>query len=814
MLITTDRHTNVPVGDVIAQMHGWFWYLANHGQDTRAWRLVRLPELAGPFDKEFHTTMKSLHQFLERDAKEGYLPLPVKAEPVEDKENFMLLVHNSSPFGKFIANLTKEQKELLYKNGASECQYGFQPFDRALTEVPIRTFDEGKIDVTLSEFKDILAKKGISFDEFAKDKEESRSVGFGDGQLYAAPDSPIYTELPPEEIRGMSKRSINAVKVNGKMRGNPFIHLKGEVTKCTWKQWKYKCVKAGVPSTFKGLLVNEHGIKNKIKFELGRDLIFDVGYFNDNRQFEGKTQIFGNQVYRRSHNIKDRLRYSHGVESLVSNVCSAIAEADVRKLVSAFYGDSKVYSNTPYYRNMLKLVAKGWPITNIDGYQVVIPNMLRKKAGRLKIPGSTRVVPKASFGYGITECGLTPSQAKRLGAKIGSVIVMNRSPSSAGFPAPTFKVVSVKEPCFSINPIIYAIFAAGDFDGDTVALYPNTGVTEMNHSIVNILNVLFEKPEQAMVEQADSLYNTAVDNTKQYDYSKLHPFIPPFVKMLQSKATVGVVDNIVTRFSKANNNPKQERIMWNHVAQIVVTRLKHVDEYLASPEELANAAKDSSMKLAVLDKLHFFLNGRDPGACDVPTKIPMGNRVLAMYNGMDFKALKKADTKYARLFHKKALEHFDDYIEALKEEYPDIVETIFNLRNGKVARWNGVDYTLLNDITPGGYTHTIDQYGREVELDSFRTILNPPRDDKRRKTERFNNLVNTVNALANLVDDPAERKERAIVTWQVVYLIALTEPFKYWLMSNHVNDEVSTIVGNMVAAIGSDCGFDEVITEE
>lgn len=789
--ITLDRHIHIPVGEYVAEVHGWFAHLAMKGK----WKIVRLPRLTeDPFTQEFTGVLKAISDIVTRD---GHHVLPFKYSIKETKNSYALLVHKSSPMGSFIDGLSVQQRDMMYANAASICQYGNQPFDNVALDIPVRVFDEGSITITAESFRAQLQEK------VGSDKAEamitsgkgSVTAPFGDGQMYMSSNSELW-DIMPETIRGMDRASANAMKIIGKMCGNPLVFLKGVIVKLSHKEWEDKCRKAGISPSFTGILTNTHSVKNKLKFTLSGELTFDIGYHNDDRQFENKTQIFGNQAYRRSSNRVSKLGYSHAVRDFMDEVSKAVADKDIKNLVAALSGDAKVREGTPFYGVVLNLLGRGLPLTYVRELEDSIRNMIIKRAGRPKIKLSTRVLPKGSDDYGVLECGITPTQARRLRVRLDDTIVVIRSPKASGFPALTMKVKSVSETCFAINSVLYARFNQGDHDGDTVALYNNSGIVEMKHSLVDTFKILFEDSTDLDEYHEELLQDAFAKTVKLEDkFGNMHPVIGPLYQMIRAKSATGPYDNFATRLQAAGASDTMLRSFWNNVTQVTVTNMKHVGDMIASPMELGRVMKENEVDLAKLDDIHFFLNSNRDNYINAQqhTNHPASVRILDQFENLKLKAMIDANKEYAAQFKAKLIDRLGKLMNwAINHGYEDIVKGIFRLDADNNITWfnrYGVDiFILLNG--------------------SFKDILNPPKGHSKTMGQRFTELKDAVTLLANGDQD------KELLAWKCVYAIALAEPYKRWLLSNTVSDKVDVVVSSMVERIAAELGFRAVKLEE
>jgi hypothetical protein len=802
------RHVEVQMDDGSnIQLSGIFGQLATYSSITAdgvgcngEYDIDVLPDLPDVWSKaEFGKWLVAVNRIIAKQEKLGYLPLPTKVNTSDGKVNQMLFVHRTSPLGVALEKLTPAQRKALYENWASICQYGNQPFDRYVKGVEVRTIDEGMVRTELSEFKSCLEKE-MSEEEvarFLENHKESVEVPFGDGQMYARGDSPIW-DLSPEEIRAIKRNKITAMKVIGRLKSSPFVFLKGVLVKLSKKEWAKKCDAAGISVDYDGIIVNTHSIKNKLDLKLNtKKLSFNIGYHNDNRQFEGKTQIWGPQANNRSGNIKDHSLYFNAVSNVMDDIHSSVKECDLPQLVSSLSGVSKVVEGTPFYGVVLKLLAVGLPVSYINNVEEDITRMVVKRLGRPKIKLSTRTLPKCSEGIGLTDIALTRDQARRLDVKTGDSIVLLRSPKAAGFPALVLKVINTSAACCALNATLYAYFNQGDFDGDTIALYKNEGIVECESSIVEVLDVLFE--DNSKIEMCKDMYESAASNTEGIEKAqldKLHPGIGPIYQMIRAKAATGPYDNYVTRLQNAGASDEGLRAYWNTVVQAAITNMKHVGASLAGPLELHNAHSELGIKLPKLTSFHYLLTGNHDRylEADVHDKSPLAERVVGKMKTLDFASMKAKNVKYGEMFGEVTLNKLYEAVEWTYEYHPEIAHAIFNLSNEGKMQWitsRKTGQPLYLALSP--------------EVDA---ILNPPRGHGLTSTFRFNQLRELIDELVESDD------EKLTIAWKLIYVIGLVEPFKRWLLKNTINDDISAAVSTMIGRIGAECGFKQVNVEE
>lgn len=793
------RHPEVPMDDgSTIPTGGWLGLLALKGgfHDVRL-----LPELPDVWSRsEFRSWLRAVNKLIQKVEKAGYYLLPNKLSTSERKSNYAWFVNKSSYLGRFIGKLSEKQRSALYANAAAICQYGFQPFDRYVKDVEVRVFDEGSVTSRLKDFDKELKKK-LSKEEVASfyaEHKESVQAPYGDGQIYLAPDSP-YWELLPELVRGMKRKDATAMKIIGSAVSNPFIFLKGVIVRLSKKEWATKCASAGIHVDYKGILVNSHAIKNKLKLRLGGKISFNVGYHNDNRQFEDKSQIVGYQVYRRSGNMVDRMRYTNAVQDYMSSIYTAVKECDVRHLVTSLSGISKVVDGTPYYGSVLKLLGGGLPVSYLENIEDVSRNMIVKGAGRPKVKLSTRTLPKCSNALGILQIALTRRQARRLKVRVGDTVVVIRSPKAAGFPALTMKVVKTTAVCCSLNPILYTLFNQGDFDGDTIAVYKNEGLVEMHHSLVDVLNVLFEHNEESE-SMFSKLFSEAFEETETIENGELtqfHPVIGSWYQMLRAKAATGPYDNFATRLQSAGFSDSYLRAFWNTVVQACITNMKHVGGALASPMALGKVLAEEFDGLPKLTNFHYFLSGNMEGYLNATERSnhTIAEKILRQFESLDFQSMVQSNKAYSLDFHESAMSRFEAALDWGLANEPELIQ-IFAVNQGKVS-W------VFNRKT-GGRSF--------IRLNPrFSAILNPPMGTCYHKVKNPNGITKSerFKLLKSEVDDLVEGDEKKIsIVWKFVYMVALTEYYKRWLLTNTVDDEVSASVSAIVSAIGKDVGFD------
>jgi hypothetical protein len=168
---------------------------------------------------------------------------------------------------------------------------------------------------------------------------------------------------------------------------------------------------------------------------------------------------------------------------------------------------------------------------------------------------------------------------------------MVRSPKGSGYPLITFKVISVDEPSFTINPILYTLFADGDFDGDTVGVFRNEGLMETRHSFIYMISVLYEdnSKERKMMQNTFKAACDASDLPIPKDVENLHPVIGSMIQMTVAKRLTGAYDRLASRCQKMRLSTKWLRVLWNEVVQKTITNMKHIGNKLALRSELESS---------------------------------------------------------------------------------------------------------------------------------------------------------------------------------------------------------------------------------
>ena len=611
--------------------------------------------------------------------------------------------------GKAISILSKDRRKLLYRNWASITQYAFQPFSRLMLDIEVIRINEPNV------------------------KLGSTSVPFGDGQLYASPDSIIWY-LADLHL----KHSIEGMKVIGKSSYNDFIFLKGVVIRLSKKEWLRKCQEYGIDPSFNGIVANQHSIKDKLKFisENQRLFKFVIGYHSDDRRFHHK-QTISSQAVLRSTNYKKSL-YFNKIKDKLEAMRKASQSKDWKGLFEAAKGKLDIIANR---------LAAGLP----PAFMSMIPNrpnkvvetlihMLFKNFGKLKVQFSTSTYPscrlylKNGRALGMSEVGLSPNLARELKAKIGSEIVLIRSPKSAGYPALVLTVVSTKETGLVIHPTLYTIMNQGDFDGDTVILYLN------HHDIIDFIKVPDSQLMSIIEEEYGDAYSSIIaQEWETSDNRKIIEELPEILKGLAqamiAKRETGMYDTIASSLSKSSSN-SQLRVIWNNITQVTITNMKHVGSPIPDGLKIYKALKCSKLesyrKLLTGDTETYEAKGASTSYLDIKRFI------VDSSSTEELPSIKKARAEFESMVQ--------------RPEFSSIRRTLIG--NALYKRTNQA-YKLVN-LNP-----------------QLSSILNDPVTNT---TEKFNLIYDYLNSAFNYDSEIA-------LAYRMIYSIAFFEPVKRWIIT-------------------------------
>jgi hypothetical protein len=806
-ILTLLRHLVCRLSNAEYKIHGIAAHIAVRLGGKKSFVTPIIPVMEGDaYDgKAFGVYLHALSTWIRRLEKIGFRILPFKKVSTELKNALAIFVLKSSLAGKALDAMSPEQLERLYLNNASVAQYVNQPFDRVLTNVDVKMIHEENLTLTLGSFFPVLQKKvrelraGGSANNakvlrvlalLRKDPKLTITVPMGDGQAYISPSSPIW-DLSPEEVRGMGRGAVNALKINGWLKGKPFVNMKAVLVRLSVHEWNALCAKHKIDPGYCGIVLNQHGLKDKagINPDKSSMLKFNVGYHNDNRAFENKTQVFGNQAYRRSTNLVDPMRYTKAVGSLIEDINDKINDRDVTGLMGVFSGASKVLEGTPYHGNVMNLVSRGLPMPLVRNIDTVLRNMVIKRLGRPKISGSTRTLPRCDASLGILECRLTYAQAKRLGVKVGDTIVILRSPKACGFPLFTAKVVSIGAASFSISPFVYTIFCQGDFDGDTIALFKNEGIVEAEHSLVATLEILFQEEDAAFADTLTHAIDIAWEETDKIDVSGLHPIVQSQYQAIRADRSTGPYDNLATSFQKGGASNSKLRSFWNRVTQVCVTNMKHIGKPIPEASILKKALESLGVRFGQLEDIHYLLNGNEEMYLHpkmTKTKNPSGLSVIRKFEGLDYKGLVASQGKYLENFMVEAQKELSRISMIVKKG--NLIDKIFAMtEKGKVQRWNGTGNVLF------------------LRDSIFYTTLGN-RDRTETLSATFARLADGIRNLCG--DDP----DLFGAVWKMMYLLAITETkgHQRWLLTNTVSEEMDISLADMIGQIAKRSGFEPV----
>lgn len=805
-------------------LHGIYARCAvnNEGKLKDGYKIVALPAL--PEDTEFFDgeevlpdITRTIRRIVSSYRKHDYYWVPSKFST--NKVNFLLFAHKTTKLGSKIDDLSLEQKGRFYDNSTSIAQYGFQPYDRMIRDVQVRTFEEPNMTVKAKDFTKHM-RKCVKSNPSLKTlwesiKDKTKSVPFGDGQLYIAPNSPVWN-LAPEMANNQPIQRIESLKIISVCKGNPFVFLKGVIVRLSWREWRQKCRAAGVdPEEFEGILANQHSIKNKVKLALDKDIRFNIGYHSDSRQFPGRSQIFGSQSFLRSYNLTNPNAYWDSAEDMISEFERTTKAGDVKGFLQLVTGDPKVFNGNPYYRGMLGRALCGLPLNLLDskmnpdkGMVETIKNMIIKRLFRISIPRSFRAHPTCkdhvfvhgkSMRLGINQVGLTPAQARKLKVSIGDSVVVIRSPKSAGYPNLVMKVISTKESNFSMNPVLYTIWNQGDFDGDSVAVYANDGIVKSKLKMVDILRILFEDEDDAFnhkIRQSTILswfYTNTRHTLTKIKHSGLWKHVTgPYIQSILSKAATGAYDNLASKAMYAGLPHRLLRIFWNKITQLCITSMKHVGARIPHPYHLTAELRKSGIELGNLNDIHFLMSGnRDrfeealthtnrKGIADRRTDDPRSRRIIHSYLVMKPEKLLATEKPYSNAFQKNARTVLNKWIASLDSVTKEAV--------AKVIKIDGNSFTLRRVY--GKYDR---QYNLVAFTEIFNKMLNNP--NGRTTNERFAIMSETITEIAG--DNP----QAISACWRAILNVAMFENFKSWLLTRDFDDATEAEICRLIREI-------------